>query len=112
VYPHLLVDLYNAQSFPSECANEYFFYQCKKKLTGTGFLAINLANPKDHRPILQLIKKHFSNTLIIPIKKTVNAVILASNHPSNNEFIQKILDSGEIKKIAFVASWGCVGIIQ
>ena len=107
-YGHLLVDLYNAQSFPPECNNELFFFQCKNRLTPDGFLSVNLANSKEQHPILQLIKKHFTNTMVIPIKKCANMVIIASNHQSKEEFIDIFLNSKEIKKIALVSSWGYV----
>lgn len=108
LFGHLLVDLYNAQSFPPECNNEYFFVQCKNRLKADGFLAINLANPNDQYTILQLIKMHFINTLVIPVKKCANMVIIASNHPDKDRFLESLLSSKEIKKILLVNSWGHV----
>lgn len=110
-YGHLIVDIYNAQTFPPECNNEHFFLHCKKGLKPTGFLTINLANSKEQYEILQLIKKHFLNTLIIPIRKCANIVIIASNHPKN-EFINLIMMNKQLKKISFISPWGYVAQIN
>lgn len=108
-FPHLLVDLYDANHFPEECTNDAFFYQCKNKLTENGFLSVNLANLKEQSYILQLIKKHFKTTLVIPVKKCANMVIIASKNENKEWFIQQIRASGEIKKIVWVENWGYVG---
>jgi spermidine synthase len=108
-YGHLLIDLYNAQSFPPECNNEHFFISCRKSLTSDGFMAVNLANSKEQQPILQLIKKHFINTVTIPIKNCANIVIIASNHHPRDEFINNVLKNKEIRNIMLVNSWGYVG---
>lgn len=108
-YTHLLIDLYNAQSFPPECNHEQFFLNCKKSLTPDGFMAVNLANTKEQHPILQLIKHHFINTLTIPIKNCANMVIIASNHERRDEFVNNILETKEITKVMLVSSWGYVG---
>jgi spermidine synthase len=108
-YTHLLIDLYNAQSFPPECNNEQFFLNCKKSLTPDGFMAVNLANTKEQHLILQLIKQQFINTVTIPIKNCANMVIIASNHERRNEFVTSLLESKEITKIVLVTSWGYVG---
>lgn len=105
-YGHLLIDLYNSQSFPSECNNDDFFQQCKKLLKRNGFMSVNLANSNEQFAILQLIKNHFINTLVIPIKKCANVVIIASNHQSRDEFIDLLLKTKELKKIVLVSKWG------
>lgn len=81
-FSHLMVDLYDAHSFPAQCNNSNFFLNCKKNLIQEGFLTVNLANSQEQYLILQLIKKHFNHTLVIPIKKCANVVIIASNHAS------------------------------
>jgi precorrin-6B methylase 2 len=110
-YTHLLVDLYNAHCFPDECNNEHFFLQCKNRLQEEGFMAINLANSKEQYAILQLIKKQFNNTLVIPIKKCANIIIIASNHAQKTEFTNIILNTKEIKQIIWDSLWGFVGYL-
>jgi spermidine synthase len=111
-FGHLLIDLYNAQSFPPECNNEHFFLQCMYRVKPNGFLAVNLANSKEQHAILELIQIYFKNTLVIPIKKCANMVIIASNHCNKDEFIKMLLSTNEIKKIVLVSSWGYVAAIK
>lgn len=108
-FDHLMIDLYDANNFPIECNNDAFFSQAKKRLNKDGFIAVNLANYKEQWPIFQLIKKQFKNTLVIPIKKSANMVIIASSNESNDMFINHIRTTGELKKISWMESWGYVG---
>lgn len=109
VYPHLIIDLYNANHFPPECNNDLFFSSCKRILAEDGFLAINLANLREQWPIFQLIKKQFKHTLVIPIKKSANMIIIAAKSESKESFINRIEQTGELKRIIWVDSWGYVG---
>lgn len=109
MYPHLLVDLYNANHFPPQCINDDFFNSCKRIITEDGFLAINLANLKEQWPLFQLLKKSFKHTLVIPIKKSANMVIIASKCESKELFLRRIEESGELKRIMWVEQWGYVG---
>lgn len=108
-YRHILIDLYDANNFPVECNNIEFFSRVKNKLTADGFLAVNLANYKEQWPIFQLLKKLFKNTLVIPIKKSANIVIIATTHGSHNDFMNQIKSSHNFKKIVWIDSWGFVG---
>lgn len=110
-FTHILVDLYDAQHFPKECANEDFFKHCKKSLTTDGFLVVNLANHQEQLSLLQLIKKQFKHTLVIPVKKCANVIILASMVVSEEEFLQSINQTNEIKKISWMQDWGLVGAL-
>lgn len=108
-YAHLMVDLYNANHFPPECNQDLFFSACKKILTQEGFLTLNLANLQEQWPIFQLVKHHFQHTLVLPIKKSANMVIMMSNCESKEFFIKKIEKTGELKRIVWADSWGYVG---
>jgi spermidine synthase len=107
-FPHLMVDLYNANYFPPECNNELFFNSCQQMLTQDGFAVFNLANHKEQWQILQSIKKFFRQTLIIPVKKTANMVIIAAPFEDKEKFLNIIQSTGEIKRILWVQSWGNV----
>lgn len=109
LYPHLIIDLYNSDYFPEECCNDQFFSFCKKMLTEDGFLAVNLANREEQWPIFQLIRKQFTHTLVIPIKKSANMVILATKNNSNKFFLNKIIEACEFNQIFWVNSWGYIG---
>lgn len=108
-FPHILVDLYDAHQFPIPCKNEQFFMLCKERVAADGFVAFNLANSREHWQLLQLIKKQFAQTVVIPVKHSANVVVVASQSEDKELFINLLLDSGQIKKIMWVESWGCVG---
>lgn len=110
-YSHLIIDLYNANHFPPECLNEQFFSFCKKIISEEGFLAINLANLKEQWPIFQLVKEQFNCTVVIPIKRSANMVIIAAKCNNKQLFIKKIEHCKEIKRITWVESWDYVGEI-
>lgn len=109
VYQHILIDLYDAKEFPRECQREEFFIYSKNSLKEGGFIAVNLANYHEQWPILQLIKKQFNNTLIIPIKKSANIIVLASAQESNQAFIHQMQSCPEIRQMCWMEGWGNVG---
>ncbi len=111
-FGHIMVDLYNAQSFPPECNSTHFFLQCKNNLKENGFLAVNLANSKEQYAIFQLIKEHFTNTMVIPVEKCANMVIIASNHQQKDEFLDAIQQCKKIKKISLMNYWGYVAKLR
>ncbi|BCA95426.1 hypothetical protein TUM19329_17870 [Legionella antarctica] len=108
-YNHLMIDLYGANNFPDECCNEEFFIHAKKRLKEHGILSVNLANYKEQWPIFKMIKKQFKNTLVIPVKKSANIVIIASANGDKEVFVKQILSYLEIKRIIWMDSWGYVG---
>ncbi len=108
-FSHLMVDLYDAHRFPSECNNELFFSHCKNNIADHGFLAVNLANWQEQWPLFQLVKKYFKHTLVIPVQKSANMVIIASNESSKELFLQQIEKTGELKRILWTESWEFVG---
>lgn len=107
-YTHLIVDLYDANNFPAECNHEDFFIHCKSRLKKEGFLAVNLANYKEQLPIFQLIKAQFKNTIVIPVKKSANIVIIASPEDDREYIINKMKQTEDIKKIVWMDVWGYV----
>lgn len=107
-YNHVIIDLYNANHFPPECADANFFASCKRIMTEDGFLAINLANIKEQDAIFQLVRNQFKHTLVIPIRKSSNMVIFAADE-SKELFMNKIKQTSAFKRIIWVESWGYVG---
>lgn len=109
-FEHLIVDIYGDQHFPAECFNSDFFFNCKNKLSENGFLSINLANRNEQQPILQFIRQHFQfNTLLIPIKKSANVVIIASVNENTNNFLDKIRATKTLKRLFWIGDWGNIG---
>ncbi|KTD60816.1 spermidine synthase [Legionella shakespearei] len=105
-FHHVIVDLYDANYFPADCRTDEFFMHCKNRLAPDGILAVNLANITEQWTIFQLIKRHFKATLVIPVKKSANMVILAAKNDDKELFIEQVKASGEIKKVFWVESWG------
>lgn len=107
-YPHILVDLYDANHFPAECSTDNFFVACRNVLSDDGFIAFNLANLSEQRVLFQLIQKQFKSTVVIPIKQCANVVIIATKNEDKGFLINRVELSLEIKKISWVSGWGFV----
>lgn len=107
--PHLLVDLYDANHFPAQCATSEFFRLCNERIQEEGFVAINLANVTEQWPLAQLIKNQFANTLVVPVRKSANMIIIASKKKDKEWFVEKLNETKAFKKILWVAAWGYVG---
>ncbi|MFI4962422.1 MAG: spermidine synthase [Legionellales bacterium] len=107
-FPHILVDLYNANNYPQECATNEFFALSKMALAEEGFVSINLANISEQWPILRLIKNQFKSYVVIPVKKSANMVIIASKSDDKEWLVSKLKATGTIKKIVWDGVWGYV----
>jgi len=111
-YQHVLVDLFDAYSFPTHCNNYNFFYHCRRLLSPGGVLAINLANSHEQKPILHFLHGVFNRcTITIPVKGTANIVILAYNADSITPLLNKLQQNTPLKKLTWDATWGCIARI-
>lgn len=109
-FSHVLVDLFNADNFPENCNNEAFFARCRGLLTDDGTLAVNLANSFEQKPIFNLIRQQFCrNTIVLPVKKSANIIILASNHQRSSELADFLMQDKLLKKLSWHSEWGYVG---
>ncbi len=95
-FSHVMVDLYDANHFPAECAQEAFFSSCHRII-------------KEQSHLFQLIRKQFKHTFIIPIKNSANMVIYAVKSNNLESFIRTMEQTGAFKRIIWVDSWGYVG---
>ena len=108
-YQHLLVDLFDANSFPAECNTPNFFEHCRRILLPDGILAINLANLHEQWSIFKLIRAIFQQrTVSLPVKGTANMVVLACNSQSVTSLLDVINENQQLKKLSWDAKWGCV----
>ncbi|MDP1604708.1 MAG: hypothetical protein Q8M03_15755 [Legionella sp.] len=106
---HIIVDLSNANSFPASCYNDEFFAQCKRILLPDGFLAVNLANPHEQRPVFEMIKKQFCGaTVTLPIKECANVVIIACNSNKVSTLLDIFKNYPGLKRLTWDETWGCV----
>lgn len=108
-FKHILIDLSDAERFPPDCNRELFFAQCKARLAKGGFLAINLANRNEQRPIFDMLKKQFSSPLVaIPLKKCANMVIVAAKDEATPKLLDAFKASQQVQSLRWDSYWGCV----
>jgi spermidine synthase len=112
-FDHLLIDLFTANNFPSQCNNDQFFINCKKALTPEGILAVNVANIHEYKPLFQLIQKQFSHsTLVISVPGSANLIIMAQNSPSINPLLERLRKNRRFKQLSWTENWGYVAKIK
>ena len=108
-YKHIMIDLFNAQTFPVQCNNSDFFKQCHRILLQEGILALNVANLHDQWPILNYVREHFGHCIVsIPVKHCANLVVLAIKSPSVNALLRLINENGNLKQLTWDSKWGYV----
>lgn len=108
-YQHIMVDLFANNAFPKHCMQTSFFQNCKNRLTADGFLAVNMANPKQHLELLQHIRRQFAHqTLVIPIKHSANIVVIAGQEKNILTATESLRQSLKIKNIEWHETWGYI----
>ncbi|WP_028389518.1 spermidine synthase [Legionella fairfieldensis] len=79
-FQYILVDLFNADSFPAHCNTDTFFSNCKRLLKPGGLLVVNLANKNEQWPVFKLVEKQFpDSTIVLPVPDCSNMIIFAQN---------------------------------
>ncbi|WP_133127830.1 spermidine synthase [Legionella nagasakiensis] len=112
IYNHLMVDLFDAHSFPQHCNHSHFFAHCRRLLLPHGTLAVNLANLREQWPIFQHIRTHFNQSVLsLPVKGTANMVILASCANTILPLIDLLKSSQRLKQLSWDSNWGYVADI-
>ena len=112
-YSYLLVDLFNAHTFPNECLTEGFFLNCQRLLTAEGILALNIANPEEQLLLWQHIKRLFgNNTILLPVKGCANVVIWACHPDTFSSLLSWLKNSAYLKALSWDAHWGYVAEIR
>jgi spermidine synthase len=107
-YQHLMIDLFNACSFPAHCSNVEFFGHCRRILLPDGILAVNLANLHEQWLVFMHIRAHFEQcTVSIPIKGTQNMIVLAYKGVSVKPLLSMLEKQG-LKQLTWDSKWGCV----
>jgi spermidine synthase len=108
-YQHLLVDIFNANSFPEHCNSSDFFKQCHRILAPGGLLAVNLANASEQWRMFDYIRQHFPQcTATIPVKKCQNIIVLAYKGKSINKLLYLLRHHYRTKRLYWDAQWGYI----
>ncbi len=111
-YQHLIVDLFDAHSFPAHCNNTGFFSQCHQILLPGGVLAVNLANINESWPVFMHIRSHFQQAAAcIPVHGTPNMVVLAYKGNSAKPLLNLLEHHPGIKQLTWEPKWGYVARI-
>lgn len=112
-FEHLMIDLFDAQSFPPALNNYDFFKRCQRVLSKNGTLAINLANADEHWGVFSYIYDIFEQrTLCLPVKGCSNLIILAYNGGSNQSFLDRLISHAQLKEMYWDARWGCIAHLK
>ncbi len=108
-YQHLMVDLFDAHSFPTHCNTHDFFAHCRRLLVPDGILALNIANLHEQWPVFQHIRENFhQRTVSLPVKGSANMIVLACNSPSIAPLLDLLKNNHCVKKLSWEARWGCI----
>ena len=108
-FDHLLIDIFNATTFPEHCNTPAFVELCQKNLTPDGVLAVNFANITQQTKLLQYLKQYFPHRIVlISLPKTTNIVALCFNKAGLQPFITKISFSKRLKSLSWQPAWGYV----
>lgn len=109
LYKHLMVDLFDAHSFPDHCNTYEFFANCQRILLPEGILAVNLANLDEQWPVFKHIRDVFhQRTVSLPVKGTANMIVLACNSSSKAPLLDLLKNSRCLKELYWNTRWGCV----
>jgi len=112
-YQHLMIDLYDAHSFPSHCNTHDFFVHCRELLFPKGILALNLTNVVEQRMLFDYIRDiFFERTVSLPVKGAANMIVLAYNGSTITPLLDLLKNSGRLKKLCWNAEWGCIAGIE
>lgn len=109
-YQHLLIDLFSEQGMPSFCSQIDFITHGQQLLTKDGLMSMNFAYISDAWQTLPFIRARFGqNTICIPVKKSGNLIVIASQNHLNHNWLEPWLKIRALKKVIWDASWGYIG---
>ncbi|KTC67922.1 spermidine synthase [Legionella birminghamensis] len=112
-FKHILVDLFNAHRFPSNCYTPQFFIDCQNALSNNGYLSVNLANRNEQYPVFKWLKAHFElSTLVLPVRKSMNMIIIAAEKPALEILIEQLKARKIISALAWDLTWNRIAITE
>jgi len=112
-FGHILVDIFDANHFPTSCYKAEFFSDCQEHLTPDGILAVNLANRHEQKPVYDWIKHQFQgNTLTIPVKNCANVIIFAGRRNAIEQLIEKLTAERHLYRLSWDSQWGRIADLK
>ncbi|MFC3909457.1 spermidine synthase [Legionella dresdenensis] len=113
LFNHILVDLSNAHCYPPSCATGDFFQHCYRSLTDQGILAVNVANVKEQKPILDLMRAQFGTAVLcMPVRDCANMIIMSSKNPNHKFLLNLFRGDKRVKKLFWEEYWGYVAHLK
>lgn len=108
-FDHLLVDIFNATSFPEHCNSLEFVKRCQKNLTSGGVLAVNFADIGAQIKLIDALKTCFAQQLLfVSLPRTTNVVALCFHETGLQAFLQKLKTHGKLRALSWQPAWGHV----
>lgn len=106
-YTRIFIDLYTDYDYPSHCADQDFFAQCKQRLAHNGVLSLNIVNFKKQQCLLTTLKSVFNNQVVaMPIANCGNIVAHAAVGNPMLLHLQALRHSKQIKSIQWNQTLG------
>ncbi len=111
-YQHLMVDLYEAHSFPTQCNTYEFFSDCQRLLLPDGIFSLNLTNVQEQESLFKHVREIFNKrTVSLPVKGAANMIVLACKSTSVAPLLDLLINSQRVKELQWDARWGCIARI-
>lgn len=112
-FDHLLVDIFNATTFPEHCNSLDFVELCKKNLKPEGVLAVNFANIQAQMPLVRALKQCFAREILfISLPKTTNLVALCFYESGLQSFLIRLSTDPRLRSLSWQPEWGHVACFR
>lgn len=112
-FGYLMIDLFNAYSFPESCNTEDFFLNCQQLLLSDGILAINLANLRDQWSLYEYVNSIFKGrTVLLPTPRAPNTILFAYNGTTIAQLLELLKGYQRLKRLSWEPQWGYVAEIN
>lgn len=108
-FGYLMIDLFNANSFPEHCNTQSFFLHCQRVLLPEGILAINLPNLREQWSIYQHISAIFNQcTVLLPTLRSTNTLLFACNGTTTTPLLELLKRNRRLKRLSWEPHWGYI----
>ncbi len=108
-FDHLLVDIFNATTFPEHCNSFDFVALCQKNLKSGGVLAVNFANIQAQMPLVQALKQCFQREILfVSLPHTTNLIALCFYETGLQSFLLRLRADRRLHSLSWQPEWGHV----
>jgi spermidine synthase len=108
-FDHLLVDIFNAKTFPEHCNTLTFIQHCQNSLNAQGVLAVNFADFHAQAKLVDALKQCFAHQLLfITLPRTSNIVALCFSPGNLQPFLTQLRIHKKLRALSWQKNWGYV----